>query len=236
MSHPILQKHIAIITAHPDDETFLAAGTIHLNTSLGGKTSLFCATLGEKGTSYLVDADATQSIRDIRKNELYAVARLLGIQTVVLGDFPDGAVSAADDALYYAVQDFVMHTEPDVLIGFDDDGFTGHADHISSSAVVKRVARELAIPLFVFAKPPVDVVPDFDVHLCKKRKMGTYVDTTISSIPSVHIACDPAIKLEALALHASQFAGLDPRANFPEEIAEHILANEYFAQIKAHTE
>jgi len=48
-----LGSKILVFTAHPDDESYLAAGTIYENTRRGGKTFLVCATGGELGSAHL---------------------------------------------------------------------------------------------------------------------------------------------------------------------------------------
>ena len=228
MTHSILKKHIAFITAHPDDETFLAAGTIYKNNSEGGINSLFCATLGEKGTSYILDEHAGD-IKNMREKELSAVAKFLGITNIEIGNFTDGDMKNYLVEMYKVVRAFIFRTKPEVLISFGDDGFTGHSDHIAIGMVVKKIAQELHISFVTFAKPPSDLFPDFDSHLLKKRKNGTYISMqSIAENNMIAIVVDPNVKLQALALHESQFAGLNPYNNFSKPISDHILQNEYF--------
>ncbi len=46
-----LGKKIFMITAHPEDESYVAAGTLHKNIEAGGGNALVCATPGPSGTS-----------------------------------------------------------------------------------------------------------------------------------------------------------------------------------------
>ena len=131
--------------------------------------------------------------------------------------------------MYQEVRSFVVRVKPEILISFGFDGFTGHLDHVTIGAVTKKLAQDLHIPFVTFAKPSRDLFPDFDTHLLKKRKNGCYVDMQPGlSENFIRIEVDPQIKLEALALHKSQFVGLNPHNNFPKNIADHIMESEYF--------
>ena len=65
-----LGKKILVITAHPDDESFFAAGTIYKNQRLGGKTFLICGTAGEKGSGHLKKKLTEKQLAAMRKKEL----------------------------------------------------------------------------------------------------------------------------------------------------------------------
>lgn len=229
MSKEILNKHIAFIIAHPDDETLLAGGTIYENHILGGKNSVFCATLGEKGSSYLNEECNIDQVKSIRKNEILNVGKYLGMHNIELADFQDGEIERNIDNLKNSVLKFITTHKPDILISFNEDGFTGHSDHIAISQITKEIANNLNLPFFTFSKPPYDIYPDFNHHLLKKRKNGSYLkDEKIHKKPNIKITINPTIKLEALKLYESQFEGLNPHNVFPTEIADHILNNEYF--------
>lgn len=230
MSKDILNKHIAFIIAHPDDETLLAGGTIYENHTQGGKNSIFCATLGEKGTSYLSKEHTIDEIKSLRKNEILNVSKYLGIHNIELADFKDGEIEKNIDILKESVLKFITTHKPDILISFNEDGFTGHSDHIAISQITKEIANNLNLPFFTFSKPPHELYPDFNNHLLKKRKNGSYLeDDRTHKKPNIKITINPTIKLEALKLYGSQFEGLNPHNVFPTEIADHILNNEYFS-------
>lgn len=230
MSRNILNKHIAFIIAHPDDETLLAGGTIYENYILGGKNSIFCATLGEKGTSYLSKEYTVDEIKLLRKNEILNVGKYLGMHNIELADFIDGEIEKNIDILKDSVLKFINVHKPDILISFNEYGFTGHSDHIAISQITKEIANNLNLPFFTFSKPPHEIYPDFNNHLLKKRKNGSYLeDNKIHKKPNIKITVNPKTKLEALKLYVSQFEGLNPYNVFTNEIADHILNNEYFS-------
>lgn len=228
MSQKILKKHIAFITAHPDDETYLAGGTIYRNNIEGGTNSLFCASLGEKGTAYLKNPLSQDEMKNLRRNELNAVAKLLGMNNIEIGKFPDGQIENNIVNIYNSALRFVEKYKPNVLVSFGEDGFTGHNDHIAIAKIAEKLSKETSITLFTFSKPPHHLYPDFNTHLFKKRKNGSYANINKHKDPEIKIKINSKVKLNALKLHDSQFFGLNPHNNFPKEIAKHILSYEYF--------
>ncbi len=86
----ILGKHILFVTAHPDDESFLAAGLMHANYTAGWKNYLLCATHGEKGRAHLENHVEDDDLKNIRQAELSCASKLLRLQNYELMDLGDG--------------------------------------------------------------------------------------------------------------------------------------------------
>ena len=87
-----LGQKILLLTAHPDDESFAAAGTLFNNYKAGGWNVLICASYGEKGTSHLKKKIPSAKFKLVRKKELLSAARLLHIAPVHFMGVPDGQV------------------------------------------------------------------------------------------------------------------------------------------------
>ena len=228
MNPNIIGRRLLIVTAHPDDETFLAGGTIHANKASGGTTHLVCATLGELGTAYMKNPGTALEVQQIRKEELSAVTQYLGIDKIEILDFPDGLLSEHLADLKEKIQAIANIKDFDFIISFGKDGYTGHKDHSAIGLVAKEVAKTLGIPFLEFCKPPKSVCGDMESFLKTKQKKGSYdIDHQIIE-PNIHIQVDQDRKLSALRMYHSQFAGLDPYQIFPEDVAAHLLSNEYF--------
>jgi LmbE family N-acetylglucosaminyl deacetylase len=78
-----------VITAHPDDVDFGAAGTVATWTSAGIKVSYCVCTSGE------ASGDATsdrEQVARVRRAEQRAAAECVGVHEVTFLDYPDGAV------------------------------------------------------------------------------------------------------------------------------------------------
>jgi LmbE family N-acetylglucosaminyl deacetylase len=78
---------VMVISAHPDDAEFGAAGTVGRWTRAGMHVVYVICTRGEKGTS---DPSVTpESLAAIREKEQRAAADVLGVEEVIFMDYPD---------------------------------------------------------------------------------------------------------------------------------------------------
>jgi len=133
-----LTQRIACVFAHPDDETFLVGGTIAKYAAAGIRTDLFCATNGDAGKNSSVPVSSRDELAEIRKEELRAAGRVLGIASIELPGYADGTLHTLElTALIGDVVSFLRRTRPTVVIGFGPEGApTGHRDHRVMSYVV----------------------------------------------------------------------------------------------------
>lgn len=122
---------LALVFAHPDDETFATGGTLARYAAAGVRLELFCATDGDAGKSSSVPVSSREELGLLRRNELRLAARHLGIREVVHAGHPDGALGGVDtDALVGEIIAFLRDARPDVVITFGPEGApTGHRDH-----------------------------------------------------------------------------------------------------------
>lgn len=217
-----------VVTAHPDDESPLAAGTIRHVVQSGGEVLLVCATLGERGRAHVADGISAEVLMDLRRAELVHAATLLGVAKLSILSFQDGSLQdhalELTDKLVVAAMEF----SPDYVVGFGPDGFTGHADHVAAHEAAVRVSSVLGVPYAAFALPPEPLRSQLCDVLYRKRKFGSYVDGTEFQEPTHVVAVDKESKLAVIRCHKTQLAGLDPYRIFTEELAEHMLQYEYF--------
>ena len=80
---------ILAIFAHPDDESFGAAGTLAKYAEAGAHTALICVTRGEAGASNGL-ADNSQALAAIRATELQNAASTIGVTDLSILHWPDG--------------------------------------------------------------------------------------------------------------------------------------------------
>ncbi len=128
-------RRLGLAFAHPDDETFCVGGIVAKYAAAGVAIDLFCATNGDAGKSAGVPVSSREELAELRRNEEYVAARLLGIQSIDFGGYRDGELANTDaDALIGSIVAFIRRTRPDVLIGFGPEGApTGHRDHKAMS-------------------------------------------------------------------------------------------------------
>ena len=120
---------VLTIWAHPDDETYLVGGLAAALTDAGQRFVCVTATRGEAGvTSGGITHDGR--LAQLRTRELEAALRTLGIAEHHWLDYPDGGCAEVDEAEAAARIAAVLDAvQPDTVITFGPDGFTGHPDH-----------------------------------------------------------------------------------------------------------
>jgi LmbE family N-acetylglucosaminyl deacetylase len=132
------------IFAHPDDETVCAGGTLAKYASAGAEISVVALTRGGAGQIRDAAAATRATLRAVRERELDAAGRELGLTRTRCLDHPDGGLSALDgETLRERAAELVSEFDPDVVITFGPDGFSGHPDHVAVGAAVTAACFEL---------------------------------------------------------------------------------------------
>ena len=122
------------IYAHPDDETFGAAGTICLLRSQDWRVVLACATLGERGKCGDPPLCAPEELPAVREAELRDAACVLDISEIHLLGYKDKALaSAPPDEIRRKLTGIIRAVKPELVFTFDPNGFTVHPDHVAIS-------------------------------------------------------------------------------------------------------
>lgn len=132
---------ILTVWAHPDDESFLAAGILAAAVANGQKVVCVTATKGEQGIQ-----DETrwpqEQLGDIREHELKKALSILGITEHHWLGYYDGQCAKADqNQAVEEISEFIRKTEPDSILTFGPDGWTGHPDHQTVSRWVSKAVE-----------------------------------------------------------------------------------------------
>jgi N-acetylglucosamine malate deacetylase 2 len=122
------------IYAHPDDETFGAAGTICLLRSKGWRVVLACATLGDKGKCGEPAICTQQELPGFRERELRDAACVLDISEIHLLGYRDKELTTAPpDDIRRKLVSVLRAEKPEFVFTFDPNGFNVHPDHVAIS-------------------------------------------------------------------------------------------------------
>lgn len=229
MMKTFLGEKLLFVTAHPDDESYAAAGTMLKNHQAGGTSYVACATLGEKGKSHLKTKITPRQLKMLRKKELLAVSKFLKVSGLLMAGLPDAELGKKSNqqAFFKKLLPFAAKHRPAIIISFGKDGISGHIDHISAGIVAKRVATKLHVPFLTFAAPP---ALHKSMNLLKqRRKHGKYVKRLRHQPHDIEIKINPSYKLKALRFHKSQFDAKGPFAQFSPEVVKQFLTKEYFS-------
>lgn len=129
------------IWAHPDDEVFTSAGFMSDAVARGDRVVCLHMTRGEAGL-YHRDPCSPEQLASVREQELAAALDRLGVTEQRFFDYPDGrlAMVAGEEAIV-RLHDALVEVEPDVILTFGADGFTGHPDHQILSRWVTTATR-----------------------------------------------------------------------------------------------
>jgi LmbE family N-acetylglucosaminyl deacetylase len=129
------------IWAHPDDEVFTSGGYMAEAVARGDRVVCLHLTRGEAGL-YHREKYPTDVLAAVREKELKTSLSILGVAEQHFMDYPDGGLRfARGDEVVARLHDVLVGVNPDVILTFGSDGFTGHPDHKSLSTWVTAATR-----------------------------------------------------------------------------------------------
>jgi LmbE family N-acetylglucosaminyl deacetylase len=140
------------VFAHPDDETLCAGATLAKYASAGAEVRVISLTKGGAGQIRDASAATRSTLRAVREKELAAAGVELGLTETRCLDYPDGGLSEIDpEMLVRLASELINEVNPDVVITFGPDGFSGHSDHIAVGAAVTAACYEMrSTPIRLF--------------------------------------------------------------------------------------
>lgn len=119
------------VFAHPDEESYIAGGTIAKYVKNGWHADLVCATRGEQGVHAGYPDESMHGSDALRAKELSDAAAALGVSSITFLDYKDGRLNTLPSG---EIEDKLMRvfteTQPDVVITFEPGGITNHPDAI----------------------------------------------------------------------------------------------------------
>jgi LmbE family N-acetylglucosaminyl deacetylase len=182
------------VCAHPDDESFGLGAVLSTFATLGIETRVLCFTHGDASTLGAVAAD----LGAVRSTELTAAVSALGVISLRLLSYTDGALSEADlETLADEVEAVAVPDAIDCILVFDEGGITGHPDHQRATAAASIAAERLGLPVLAWA------LPSSVAHALNNEFGAGFIGREPSEI-DLEIEVDRARQLTAIACHASQ--------------------------------
>jgi len=226
---------ILSVWAHPDDESFLAAGVLAAAVQNGQTVSCVTATRGEGGL-HNPEKWPIEKLSSIRTAELEKALKILGVHEHFWLNYQDGhcldvPLSDATEQLLRIVEKYM----PDTILTFGPDGWTGHEDHKTVNKWSNEIAKDKKISLYSvvstpelyekYLKPADDVLNIFfnidEPPLKKPDKCDIYFE-----LPDK--VCQ--IKCDALAAAPSQTEALFDK--FDRDFVRQAFAVECFVRAK----
>jgi LmbE family N-acetylglucosaminyl deacetylase len=142
-------KKMLCIFAHPDDETLGMGPAIARYAAEGVEVNLITATGGERGWFGTPGTHpGFQVLAAMRKTELHAAAKILGIARVDRLGGLDGELDQAEpQPLLAKLVQLIREIRPQVVVSFGPDGGYGHPDHIAISQLTAAALLRAADPI-----------------------------------------------------------------------------------------
>jgi LmbE family N-acetylglucosaminyl deacetylase len=138
-------NRILVVEAHPDDSIIAKGGLIQRLAGLGLDIQVMTITSGQKGKPegpLITD----EELGKIRTEENYRAFEHLGVprSSVEPLNYMDGEIGVAQEAAVFAdIYERIKGKEPSLVLSFDEDGLTGHHDHILAANISMALARQL---------------------------------------------------------------------------------------------
>lgn len=159
---------ILSVWAHPDDETFTCAGIMASAVNNGQQVVCITATRGEAGVRDESRWPAAQ-LADIRTSELNTALKILGITAHHWLDYPDGGcIKVPEQSAASRLADYLGRYNPDTVLTFGPDGFTGHDDHKSVFRWIYQAVELSGSPAGIYCA--VERQPAYDKYLKEADK------------------------------------------------------------------
>lgn len=137
---------ILSVWAHPDDETYLAGGTMALAAANRQRVVCVSATYGEHGTDDPVTWPPDR-LRRIRRWEAAAAMAVLGVTEHRWLGYTDGSLADLDPGSpVERLRQLIAEVRPDTILTFGPDGTTFHPDHQTVSTWVDRAWQAAGRP------------------------------------------------------------------------------------------
>lgn len=203
-----MEKHVAIIYPHPDDESFGAAGSIINFRKKGTQVTYLCGTLGEMGRNMGSPTFANrETLPRIRKKELAEVAAYLDINVRLLG-YRDKTIEFEDlDKVAKHIKEVLEEINPSLVITHYP-GYAVHPDHDALGAATIE-----AVSLMPANKRPT-VWAQAITHNYQEELGEPDIVHDVTDIFDE--------KMEAILIHRSQAEGMLKEMQGDPEMAENV--------------
>jgi len=214
---PLNPSVVLGIAAHPDDIDYTAAGTMAAFAKQGAAVYYLILTDGGNGSE---DRTMTsEKLRDIRRDEQRAAAKIVGARDVFFLDYPDGALENTL-AVKRDIVKIIRQVQPDGVIGIDPSvlyaapyKLVNHPDHLAAGMATLAAVYPLARDHMTF---PELLQQGFEPHNTKTLLLLSFDLDPERANYATDISETLDTKFGAIAAHTSQFNSEALRPNLTD--------------------
>lgn len=198
-------ERVLVVTAHPDDVDFGAAGTVATWTDAGVEVTYCIVTDGDAGG---FDPTVPRSeIAGIRRDEQTQAAKEVGVTNLIFLGFPDGRLEATLD-LRKAISRVIRQVRPQVVLCQSPERnfqrlFASHPDHLAAGEATLCAVYPDARNPFTFT----ELIAEEGLEAWSVDEVWMMVGTTPNRTVDITDQLDR--KIRALRAHASQHTDPD---------------------------
>ena len=189
-----IHRALAVV-AHPDDESFGLGALLSTLIDHDVEVEVLCFTHGEASTL----GEGGGELGELRGKELRDAADHLGLATVTLLDYLDGALhEVTTDRLAAEVEQRLGSV--DLLVVFEPGGVTGHPDHCAASLAAVCAATRHGLPMLEWGLSP-------HVAGVLNAEFGAGFSAFEEDSVLMSLSVDRSRQTRAIACHRSQSVG-----------------------------
>ena len=203
-----MTKSVLFVFAHPDDESHWSSGIALRAHDEGARTALVTATRGGRGTTG--NLCTVGELARVREQELREAARILQFDVMEFLPYEDKEVtSAPHEDVRRALVKVIRREKPSVVVTFDPNGMTLHADHLAISRFTSDAIAAATDPRWLPELGPPHVVR----RLLWTPPVVPWQGGEFAPLPGVDFLVDTGRwwrqRADALAAHRTQHVTLD---------------------------
>ena len=144
---------ILVVSAHPDDETLFAGGTLAMYAQKGNDIFILETTRGEGGEVGEPPLTTKDKLGSLREQEVRQAAEALGARDIYFLPFIDPhmeingiarRIDAPLDVFAAAIGDYISKVQPDLVITHGSDGEYGHPQHIHTHQATRMALKNIS--------------------------------------------------------------------------------------------
>jgi N-acetylglucosamine malate deacetylase 2 len=142
------------IFPHPDDESFGPAPVIYRQTKDGQEVHLLTLTRGGATKMRFKYNYTIEEMGEVRLKEMHQVENVLNLTSMTVLDHEDGGMAQVSPLEWEKILiEYIDKIQPDIIVTYPIHGISGHPDHLTIHAIVKRLYSSLKLnPEYSFLK------------------------------------------------------------------------------------